>query len=189
MDIFLTPIFNTIESFVDNICRDTVKPKKGSILYCDLAFGYAEHSGIYVGGGEKCIVELHNTSGNCIIQRVTPKVFMEAGTAISIYVSCNGTDPVGKKKIANTALSMVGMNLGKYSLLHNNCHMFTNYCLIHGNKNYPKNYEWQDYVKHYIKQKMTLKSLKINTSKKLDADNWRVWNLHDLKKTNKLDCH
>ena len=170
-----TPVTNLAESFVDNVFRDKVKPVKGSVLYCDLLMGNIEHSGIYVGEGEDCIVELHNFKGTCIIQKVTPAQFMEGGTAISIYVSCHSHDPVGKKRIAKTALSMVGQNLGKYSLMSNNCHMFTDYCLRCGNKKNACCYDWTDYLKHYANMEMTLTYLKKTAEEILDADTWRVW--------------
>jgi hypothetical protein len=39
-------ISNTAGSIIDNVVRDRVgKPAIGSVVYCDLAFGIAEHSG------------------------------------------------------------------------------------------------------------------------------------------------
>ena len=43
---------NFVDSFVDNVIRDKVKPEIGTVVYCDLPFGYAEHSWIYIGDGE-----------------------------------------------------------------------------------------------------------------------------------------
>ena len=62
----ITTVVNTpgralARSFIDNVIRDRVEPVIGSILYCDLALGYIEHSGIYVGGGNKCIVPLRSS--------------------------------------------------------------------------------------------------------------------------------
>ena len=59
----LGPVTSLRDSFIDNVFRASVTPVYGSVLYVDLACGYAEHSGIYVGGGEKCIVELTNEGG------------------------------------------------------------------------------------------------------------------------------
>ena len=42
------PVLNMAEGIID-ACRDQVQPEIGSVLYCDLAFGYMEHSGIYIG--------------------------------------------------------------------------------------------------------------------------------------------
>ncbi|HNW16697.1 MAG TPA: hypothetical protein PKM15_08340, partial [bacterium] len=62
---------NLGKSFVDNVLRDCVYPVKGSVVYCDLAFGSAEHSGIYIGNNE--IVHLDG-SGN--VEIVDPKEFL-----------------------------------------------------------------------------------------------------------------
>ena len=59
-------IFNLFESFVDNVFRDKVSPYMGSILYIDMAFGFADHSGVYVGNGQ--VVEL---SGEGVVQKVS----------------------------------------------------------------------------------------------------------------------
>ena len=48
-----------------------VMPKKGSVLYCDLSFGIAEHSGIYVGDNR--IVHLN---GKGEIEAVSPAAFL-----------------------------------------------------------------------------------------------------------------
>ena len=180
------PLGNLAESFIDNVIRDTVRPVRGSVLYCDLAFGYMEHSGIYVGSGksgkdenqEKCIVELQRQGNMCCVRRVTPTDFISAGTAISIYVSCRGTHARGRDKIAATAESMIGQCLGEYSLLNNNCHMFTDYCLRCGDKKSCECYDFFDYVKHYANREMTLTHLKQSARKILGADTWRVWNRH-----------
>jgi len=63
------PIINTMESIVDNTFRDKVKESKiKSVVYCDLFFGFAEYSGIYVGNNE--IVHLN---GKGKIEIVNPK--------------------------------------------------------------------------------------------------------------------
>lgn len=60
--LMLNPIINIGESLIDTF-RDPVKPKLGSVLYCDLAFGYMEHSGIYIGRNK--IVHLRDTLIYC----------------------------------------------------------------------------------------------------------------------------
>ena len=100
-------IGNLVESIYDNIVKDKVYPVEGSILYCDLLFGSAEHSGVYIGNNE--IVHLDGTG---IIEIVTPDEFLGRingfNSAISIYVSCDGEIPVGGKSIAKRAKSKVG---------------------------------------------------------------------------------
>ena len=45
------------KSFVDNVIKDKVLPESGCIVYCALAFGGAEHTGVYIGNNQ--IVELN----------------------------------------------------------------------------------------------------------------------------------
>ena len=76
-----TIIMNVAPVVVNSICGiikstyknfDTkVMPKKGSVLYCDLSFGIAEHSGIYVGDNR--IVHLN---GKGEIEAVSPAAFL-----------------------------------------------------------------------------------------------------------------
>ncbi|WP_406041277.1 hypothetical protein [Succinimonas sp.] len=165
-----TPGTSLTESFIDNVLRDPVTPVFGSVLYVDLASGYAEHSGIYVGGGEKCIVELTNEEGKCIINLVSPDEFISGGTGFSIYVSSHQGQAVGKKRAARRALSMVGRNLGDYNIALNNCHMFTNYCLRSKDGD-----EAGSDLSAILSMDMTLTSIKNRARKVMDADEWRVW--------------
>ena len=67
-----------------------VMPKKGSVLYCDLSFGIAEHSGIYVGDNR--IVHLN---GKGEIEAVSPAEFLSLFALQDIYVSCMENSAVG----------------------------------------------------------------------------------------------
>lgn len=149
---------NLAESFVDNVIRDKVYPLRGSILYCDLFFGRAEHSGIYIGDNK--IVHLDG-SGN--IETVTPTVFLERlgglNTAMSIYVSCDDSSPVGSNEIARRAQNMSGRRR-EYSLLFDNCHQFTSGCIT-GDFENSDNFLWM---------------LKDTTNNKISGNTWRVWN-------------
>lgn len=165
-----TPITDLTNLFVDNVIRDSVEPVPGSVLYCDLIPGFADHSGIYVGGGDECIVELSKTNSRSIIQRVTPQEFSSTGTGISIYVSCHNTEAVGNESIACTALDMVGTDIGKYSIAFNNCHMFSEFCLCRGNS------KSSSMIGKMINEEMTLEHLKKRAAKILNANDWRVWN-------------
>ncbi|WP_406041279.1 hypothetical protein [Succinimonas sp.] len=175
---FLNPAFGPVtvltESFIDNVLRDPVTPVFGSVLYVDLAFGSAEHSGIYVGGGEKCIVELTNQGGQCVINLVSPDEFISGGTGFSIYVSSHHGYAVGKKRAAKRALSMVGCNLGTYNIALNNCHMFTNYCLRKKGCD-----DDSSGFSAFLDMEMTLTSIKNRARKVMDADEWRVWHYKD----------
>ena len=149
---------NLVESFIDNVIRDTVsEPEIGSIVYCDLAGGNAEHSGIYIGNNK--IVHL---DGDGTIEAVSPKKFMNRlggfNTAISIYVSCNGTEAVGSKKLAKRAKSMIGESR-EYNLILDNCHQFTAGC-ISGDFDNSCNFMWM---------------LKDEAKESIGADAWRVW--------------
>ncbi len=103
-----TPVHALLRSFRDNVLAEHVTPVPGSVLYCDLAAGYAEHSGIYVGGGAtKCIVELSRQQGRCVINLVSPGEFISGGIGFSIYVSSRNGHAVGKKSVARVALELV----------------------------------------------------------------------------------
>ena len=168
------PMMAPVASFIDNVLRDPVTPVMGSVLYVDLACGYAEHSGIYVGGGEKCIVELTNQGGQCIINLVSPSEFISGGTGFSIYVSSHHGYAVGKKRAARRALSMVGCNLGTYNIALNNCHMFTNYCLRKKGCD-----DDSGGFSAFLDMEMTLTSIKNRARRVMDADEWRVWRYKD----------
>lgn len=147
------PIINFAESFVDNVIRDKVYPKPGSVVYCDLAFGYAEHSGIYVGNNE--IVHL-NRHGK--IEKVSAKRFIDGTSAISIYVSSSMNLSDGSEKVAERALNSIG-RYRDYNFILDNCHQFSSGCLT-GNFENSDNFLWM---------------LKDTAKKVLGSDEWRVW--------------
>lgn len=153
------PLYNMAESLVD-VCRDKVLPCIGSVLYCDLFFGYMDHSGIYIGNGE--IVHL-SSKGN--IEIVSPKQFIDGGTACSIYVSCRETIAVGSVTAANRARTSVGTSR-KYNFLLDNCHQFSSGCLS-GNFNNIHNFLWM---------------LKDESKKNIDSDSWRQWDINFFNK-------
>lgn len=155
------PVKGLADSFVDNVFRDTVLPKIGSVVYCDLAI--AEHSGIYIG--DNLIVHL---DGSGEIQQVSPSEFLNRlggfNQAMSIYVSCHDTAPVGMESIANQAKKMIGKSRN-YNLIFDNCHQFTAGCITGSFAN-ANNFLWM---------------LKDETANKLNADTWRVWERRDGK--------
>ena len=138
----------------------TATPVPGSILFCELDVGYAEHSGIYVGGGEKCIIELANIDGSCMIKRVTPEEFVNGGLGSTIYISCHHNTAVGREYIASTAETMVGKCLGDYSFAKNNG---------------PLN--WEKLLKSLKNRemKMTLDHVKKRAREIMNADQWLKW--------------
>lgn len=154
------PLFlgaNLVESFIDNVIRDKVSPAIGSVVYCEMAFGLAEHSGIYVGNGD--IVEL-SSSGE--IQKVNMREFMNTGvigTAMSVYVSSRDGRAIGNEKVAERALSKVRTHR-KYNFILDNCHQFCSGCLT-GDFENSDNFLWM---------------LKNTVLQHIAADEWRVWN-------------
>ena len=104
-----------------------VEPVVGSVVYCRLLGGIAEHSGIYVGDGK--IVHLNS---NGYIQVVNDTCFADVTNGLSfpgnIYVASRFCKAVGKKDIAKRALEKVGKLQG-YQLLTNNCHRFVSGCI------------------------------------------------------------
>lgn len=160
---------NIIEHVVDNYIFDTVQPIKGSVVYCDfvIAASLIQHSGIYVGDGR--IVHLN---GKGEVELVTPKEFVgnfKCGT--SIYVSCDGTEPVGDISAAEVAISEVG-NQYNYNVAGFNCHQFASGCiqgLVYDFNSDDINLGIMDSLSS------TLTALKLVCRYNLDSNNWRVW--------------
>ena len=131
---------------------------------------------IYVGGGDKCIIELANIDGSCMIKRVTPEEFVNGGLGSTIYISCHHNTAVGREYIASTAETMVGKCLGDYSFAKNNCHMFTDYCICSSNiEQGPLN--WEKLLKSLKnhEMKMTLDHVKKRAREIMNADQWLKW--------------
>lgn len=146
------------ESLVDNFLLDRVYPVPGSVVYCDLALGYADHSGIYVGDG--MIVHLN---GDGKVEQVEAQDFLARlggfNPAVSIYVSCDGhAFPQGGRHIAERALRQVGQ-WREYNLVLNNCHQFSSGCVT-GDFENPDSFLW---------------FLKTTCEKHMIATQWRVW--------------
>lgn len=148
------------KSFIDNVFRENVRPVRGSVVYCDLGV-IVEHSGIYIGDNQ--IVHL---DGSGEIEVVDPEEFLGRldglNPAMSIYVSCDGTTPVGKKSAAKRAEKMVGSSRD-YSMPFDNCHQFTSGCLTGDFENTDNG----------------LLVLKRTARKKINANDWRVWETVD----------
>jgi hypothetical protein len=159
--IFNFFIKNTLESFVDNVFRDKVYPIRGSVVYCDLGFGLAEHSGIYVGDNK--IVHL---DGSGLIECVSPRMFISRlnglNGAISIYVSCVGGSAVGANNVAKRAVGMIG-EARAYNVVLDNCHQFSSGCIT-GNFDNSDNFLWM---------------LKKTSRERIGSDTWRVWETSD----------
>ncbi|EJI84595.1 hypothetical protein AEST_25280 [Alishewanella aestuarii B11] len=150
--LLAVPVYNLVESLVD-ACRDAVQPIPGSVLYCDLTFGFSEHSGIYLGNGR-----IAHLNGKGLIESVDQEEFLDGTTGVSILVSSRDTKAVGSQQVADRARAMLGKRRS-YNLILNNCHQFTAGCLS-GNFDNNKNFMWL---------------LKNETSAKLRANTWREW--------------
>lgn len=149
-----TPIGSLKQSIIDNVIREKVIPIRGSILHCSL-FG-AEHTGIYIGNNQ--IVELLGTGE---IRMSTPQMFIERTNAMSIYVACNGTLPLGGWDIAERAKNMMN-STRSYHFLKDNCHQFTAGCITGDLENSKKYFAFLEYL---IKENMNAGH----------AIEWRVW--------------
>jgi hypothetical protein len=105
----------------------SVKPVKGSVVYCRILGGVAEHSGVYVGKGR--IVHLN---GNGFVERVSAEKFTQRLDGLSfssdIYVSSRFDKAVGSKQVAKRAVEMIG-DYREYNVLCENCHQFVSGCL------------------------------------------------------------
>lgn len=134
-----------LESFVKNVFCDIVKPRIGSVVKVDLVGKELVnslvrrnvcHTGVYIGNDE--IVEVANIDGVATVRIVSAEEFIEGDDCFSrmgtfIYVACkqdrNGKCiAMGSKDVADRARTAVN-ETSEYSLLFNNCHMFTQYCI------------------------------------------------------------
>mgnify|MGYP005993335003 CR=1 FL=1 len=148
----VTPLVNFIEGAIDS-CRDSVVPTVGSIVYCDMYCGYADHSGIYIGNNQ--IVHLN---GAGLIEVVSPKGFMANTTAINIYVSCDEDYAAGASYVAENAIQMLGESRD-YNVIIDNCHQFTAGCIT-GDFDNSCSFMWM---------------LKDEAKKHLSSNTWRHW--------------
>ncbi|PMM03462.1 hypothetical protein BCT63_14225 [Vibrio kanaloae] len=149
------------KSLIQNLFWKTDGPVRGSIVYCDLAFGYAEHSGVYMGNGR-----IIHRNGKGLIEAASIRQFLADTTALSIYVSCNAQGKaVGNESTAQIAEAMLGVQTD-YSLLNENCHQFCSYCL-NGD---------------IFSNTFTLTQLECDALLHIQASQWRVWDLRDRHK-------
>lgn len=133
------------------------EPKLGSILYCDVALGLAEHSGIYAGSNR--VIHL-NKKG--VIENVSVEGFRSLSLNRNIYVSCLNKRPVGSAGALDNAYKFHAIYKRRdYNFILDNCHQFTSACLT-GDIDNADNFLWM--LKHSAEN-----NLNINT--------WRVWDI------------
>ncbi|CAK1701733.1 LRAT domain-containing protein [Vibrio crassostreae] len=149
------------KSLIQNLFWKTDGPVRGSIVYCDLAFGYAEHSGVYMGNGR-----IIHRNGKGLIEAASIRQFLADTTALSIYVSCNAQGrAVGNESTVQIAGAMLDVQTD-YSLLNENCHQFCSHCLSGD----------------IFSNTFTLTQLKRDALLHIQASQWRVWDLRGRHK-------
>lgn len=113
-----------------------------------------EHSGIYIGDGQ---IIHYNKHG--IVERVSRDEFIEGTTAVSIYVGCVGTRPVGSPDAAKNAKALEqSQRTEDYNVVLNNCNQFCELC-----------------VTGKPSTATFLKFLKWTCESRMGVDSWRVW--------------
>lgn len=146
--------------------RDRVYPAPGSVVVCDLRMLvsplYFEHTGIADGRGN-----IIHRDGKGYLARVSPGEFIQRldgwNGALSIYVACQGEEPVGSGEAlarAEAALNDPAHNSG-YDLFAKNCHQFTQYCLT-GKTGHT----------------FTFSALENTLGQYFGVDNWRMWDIN-----------
>ena len=147
------------DSFIDNVFKDKVKPKVGSVVHCGLFANKIDHSGIYIGYNK-----IAHLDGSGKIEAVTPKVFLNRlgglNMAISIYVSCKDGKPIGSRVVAEHAKRKIGKRV-KYNLVNNNCHIFSSGCL----------------TGKFDNNDGFFSELEETTERILGSNEWRVWDI------------
>ena len=154
-----TPIRSFQKSFVDNVFRDKVNPKIGSIVHCSLMG--AEHTGVYVGNNK--IVELLG-SGDVVSS--SPYDFVSGTNAISIYVACHQKEPLHLQSIGARAEAKIG-STREYKLVSDNCHQFTVGCITD---------EFENSSNFFINVEKKIRDY-MNSGRGIT---WRVWDIDDL---------
>jgi hypothetical protein len=163
----LNEILTSITSFFEDASsgerqrineKPPVKPAPGSLVYCEMAPGLADHSGIYVGEGE-----IAHLNGRGEIELVRPIIFVEGSLRDEIYVSCRDGRPVECLDTSRRALERIGQQVD-YNVITNNCHIFCYGCITGSYSNYCA----------------LLEMLKEQARISLDANEWRRWDLDFL---------
>lgn len=173
---------NIAEHVVDNYLFDKVEPIVGSVLYVDFiaSLSVIQHSGIYIGNNE--IVHLN---GDGLVEIVSPEEFIGGWGGLkcgsSIYVSCNGTTPVGDLSVANNAKQEVGTKYN-YKIYKFNCHHFVVNSLTGFSTS-------EDDIQGFEYMMSTLTGLKLLARDCINSNNWRVWDrsISIEKETNEAD--
>lgn len=128
-----TSITSKPSNFSNSCEPSTKEPGFGSVIYCDLLYGGAEHSGIYVGNNQ--VVAL-NGDGEVI--KVSLNEFTSHLTTISheilVPICSSLNTSIHFPSAGYRALSMVGKSRN-YHFLLDNCHQFVAGCLTQNFEN------------------------------------------------------
>lgn len=144
---------------IDTIFKDGVKPMPGSVISCHM--GPVDHTGIYVGDG----MIVHRDGAGYLVKTDREKFLARLGglnPAVTAFVSCRGTNPVGGAQIAARARAALhDASFRGYNLFFKNCHQFTQYCVTGHRDNGLMDF--------------THCSVEITAATHLGFDNWRAW--------------
>ncbi|WP_336769979.1 lecithin retinol acyltransferase family protein [Bacillus bombysepticus] len=137
------------------------EPGLGAPIFCDLGFGYIDHSGIYIGNNE--VVQLN---GKGLIEKLSLEGFTINITTVNKKVVVP-TDkythaPISFMDSYVRALEMVGSRRS-YNMIIDNCHQFTTGCV----------------TGDFEEQNNFLAFLKLTVSEQYGSDiTWRRWYWH-----------
>lgn len=127
-------MLSMITSLIKNVFGSKIHPVRGSVLKIDLVAGVVKHSAIYVGDDR--VVEVYEENGEATVRCIRPNDLLNAGllrTGAYIYVATHHGVALGSDDIADRALRAAWDGVasrGEYTLLDNNCHRFTRYCIL-----------------------------------------------------------
>ena len=139
------------------------KPRVGSLVFCDFFTNTSGHSGIYIGQGL-----IASLSGSGVVELDTPEEFVDGfRKENTIWVSCKGESPIGKRAVAERA-KRAAYGTMDYSLLTENCHTFSHWCLVGGRE-----------PRELPERAILLSEVKNTAEEILGADTWRVWDWSD----------
>lgn len=173
-----------LKYWIDSTFRQQVEPVPGSVLYSDLWVA-VEHSGIYMGEGQISNIEVVGFAEG-VVHSSTARDFTSKSTmGKKIYVSCDGSGPVGHKAVAHHASERIGER-SFYGLVIKNCHQFSTECVDRSPQD--RNLGLisrvvSRLVPDLVSAEPTLQLLKSNANRKLGATKWRLW---DWEQTNTL---
>lgn len=151
-------IFNPI-GFVIDVLKDSVVPRNGTVVYCNL--GPIEHSGIYI----ECYRQILHRNRRGDIELVPPSDFTWS-YGDTIYVSCNDDQSIKSDRAANRALTYYRSECwAAYDVVANNCHEFSVGCAC------------DDFHSNAFTFFMLEVELKFSTQ----HNNWRMWKTENGK--------